>query len=353
MIRKTVVAALAAVLSLSASAAPSNLAALKAYAAKALTRCPDTKIELEPIEQPGPVGFQVYSLTQTSSDSSCGRQGFLLYSPTTSQVIIGSVFPLPFDNRGVEVRVAETTSRLLKQTLTTSVGPFPLPDGLRAVSMTKQTKWGPFSYHGFIDAAQRFLIVGTRGSLYIDPGTTLVESLGLENAVRRGNRKSKVQIIELSDFQCPSCAKAHKDVEPLITKNLSKINYARLDLPLFEHHEWALPAALGAKAIVRVAPAKYWSYVNFMFENQETIGKSASFDTVLQNFCEDHDIDWKRAEKIYRSTSERTALLEQVSRAFDIGVSSTPTYIINGQLLGFGPSGQTTVAAIKRAIGVK
>ncbi len=46
-------------------------------------------------------------------------------------------------------------------------------------------------------------------------------------------------------------------------------------------------------------------------------------------------------------------MLEQVSRAFDMGVNSTPTYIINGQIMGFGPSGSFTIAEIKHALGVK
>jgi protein-disulfide isomerase len=190
------------------------------------------------------------------------------------------------------------------------------------------------------------------------PEQNLQSSLGMNAAVRRGNQKAKVEIIEMSDFQCPTCGRAHKQIEPLISKYLSKINYARLDLPLFEHHQWSLPAALGARAIQKVAPTKYWSYVNFIFGNQETIEKTASenpqtFDKVLQNFCEDHDIDWKAVERIYRSPTERTALLEQVSRAFDNGIVSTPTYIINGQIMGFGPDGTFTIAAIKRAIGVQ
>ncbi len=332
---------------------PSNLAALRVYVTKALTKCPDGKINIEPVNHPGPAGFLAFAVSETSSDSACGKQTYLLYSPTTSQVLIGSVFALPLDGRSVEQRLAESTSALLKQNLTVSIAPFPLPDGLHAVSMTRQTQWGPFSYHGFIDAAAQFLIIGSRGSLYVDPGTTLVESLGLENGVRRGNRKSTLKIVELSDFQCPTCARAHKDVEPLIMKNLKKIDYTRLDLPLFDHHEWAIPAALGARAIQKVAPAKYWSYVSFVFENQEAIGKSGSFDKTLENFCEDHDLDWKRVEKIYRSPEERAALLEQVSRVYDTGVNSTPTYIVNGQILGFGPSGSFTIAAIKQALGMK
>ena len=61
----------------------------------------------------------------------------------------------------------------------------------------------------------------------------------------------------------------------------------------------------------------------------------------------------KRVEKIYRSPAERAAVLDQVSRAFDTGVNSTPTYIINGQMMGFGPKGSFTIAAIKQALGLK
>ena len=352
MIRKTLLSALLFA-SFPLFAAQPNVAALKAYATRALAQCAGQTITLEPINEPGPSGFFPFGLTQKSSDPDCGRSTILLYSPATSQVIIGAVFALPEDNRSVEARAAELATNMLKQNLNATIAPLPLPDALRAVALTKDTSFGPFSYHGFIDGSRRFLIVGSRGNLYIDPGTTLEESLGMENAVRRGNRKARVKIIEMSDFECPTCARAHKTIEPLIAKNLAKIDYARLDLPLFEHHEWALQAALGARAIQKVAPAKYWTYVNFVFENQETIGKSGSFDKTLQNFCEDHDIPWSRVEKIYRSQAERESLLNQVSRAFDNGVNSTPTYIVNGQILGFGPSGATTIAAIKQALGIK
>ena len=52
--------------------------------------------------------------------------------------------------------------------------------------MTKQTACGPFNYHGFVDASERFLIVGSRGNLLIDPAKTLPESLNA--AARRKAR---------------------------------------------------------------------------------------------------------------------------------------------------------------------
>ena len=193
---------------------------------------------------------------------------------------------------------------------------------------------------------------GRRRELRVDPAKTLVESIGLKNGVRRGNPKAKVQIIELSDFECPTCGRAHKVVEPLIESHLKNVDYYRIDLPLFEMHKWSLDAALGAHAIQQVSPKHYWEYVNYVFGNQEAI-EQMSFDTVLKNFCEDHDISWSAVEKVYRSPSERAALVDQVSRIIDIGINSTPTYIINGQILGYGPEGKFTIEAIKKAIGVK
>ena len=346
-------AALAVLLPTLASAAPADIATLKAYAARALSKCPDAKLTIEPIDREGPMGFLPYLVTLTSSDSTCGRQTHLLYSPTTQQVIMGTIIELPGDSRSVDVRVAEKAMELMKRPLTATVSKFPLPDRIKAVSIVKQTEYGPFAFHGYVDASERFLIIGgSRGSLLTPPSKTLRDALHVENGVRRGNPKAKSQIIELSDFECPTCRRAHLRIEPVVEKNLAKVDYIRLDLPLFEMHEWAFPAAMAGRAIQRVAPKEYWKYVNFVYEHQEEIGKR-KFDEFIREYCQDRDINWAAVEKIYRSPTEHAALLDQVSRAFDAGIVSTPTYIVNGQIMGFGPEGKYTEKMIKDALGVK
>ena len=328
------------------------MAALKDYAVHTLAKCPDQKVTIERVDKAGPIGFIPYMVTQTSSDSTCGRQTTLLYSPLTQQILIGTVIDLPPDSRNVDVRVAERSMEVLKTPLTASVSKFPLPDRLKAASIYKQTPYGPFAYHGFVDASERFLVVGTRGSLLMPPSKSLIDALNLQNGVRRGNPKAKAQIIELSDMECPTCRRAHLELEPIIEKHLAKVDYIRLDLPLFEHHEWALPAAMAGRAIEKVAPKEYWKFVDYVYKNQEEIGKR-KFDDVFREYCQDRDINWPAVEKIYRSPTERAALLEQVARAFDNGIVSTPTYIVNGQIMGFGPKGTFTIKAVKDALGVK
>jgi protein-disulfide isomerase len=341
------IAALAAVVSFS-SAEAADIAALRSYATKALPRCPSSNITVEPIPQSGPAGFQAFKVTQTSSDEHCGSQQLLLYSPTSQQTVFGRVVTLPADSRPVEKRVAEYASAALKVPTTVKFVPFGLPDGMRQVLMIRQTEHGSFSYRGYIDASNKYLLMGWRGSLQEDPGKTIKRMLGLDAAARRGNGAAKVEIIEISDFQCPSCARAHETLEPYFAKNLGKVSYSRLDLPLFEHHEWALPAALAARAINKVAPAKYWRYVDAVFANQESIGKRP-FETFLKEFLEDNDIPWSKIQPLYKSPTERAALLEQVSRLYAAGVSSTPTFIVNGQVLGFG-DGTHAFEAIKKTV---
>jgi hypothetical protein len=71
---------------------------------------------------------------------------------------------------------------------------------------------------------------------------------------------------------------------------------------------------------------------------------------VLKDWAEDNDVSFDALNKIYSNKTERIALLDQVSRAFAVGIASTPTYLVNGQIMGFGPDGQFTIDAIKNAV---
>lgn len=326
-------------------------AALKAYAGKVVPRCPDATVTFEPMNTRGPANFSPFMMTiRSATDQYCGSQKHVLHSPRSQQVLIGTVIALPNDKRPTNVRISEEATRLLGKPVTATIAPFPLGDGIKAVSISRQTPFGPFGYNGFVDASEQFVIIGFRGTLTTDPAKTLRETLGVATGARRGNAAANVEIIEVSDFQCPTCARAHEKIEPLIQKNLSRVNYVRIDLPLFEHHEWAVPAAMGARALQRVAPARYWQYVDYIFKNQEAIGKR-KIDDVVREWVEDNDVDWAAFQKIYTSKAERQALLDQVSRAFAVGVASTPTFLLNGQIMGFGPEGKFTVDAITKAIG--
>ena len=328
-----------------------DMAAVKAYVSKTMPRCPGSQVAFDPISGRGPSGFHVYRAVMTSSDEHCTASKLVLYSPTTKQTIVGSVIALPGGERPIHTRIAEHTGKLLNTTIKATIAPIALPDGLKQVSLNRDTEYGPFGYIAFLDKSERYLLIGLRGNLEEDPAVTLRKAIGADTAARRGNGAAKIEIIEVSDFQCPTCARAHEALEPLFAANLGKIRYSRIDLPLFEHHKWAMQAALGARAIQKVAPAKYWSYVDAVFKSQETLDH-ATFDKFIENWAADNDVSWAAVSKIYRSDSERKALLDNVSRLFGAGVNSTPTFIVNGQPIGFG-SGAYAIEFMKETLGAK
>lgn len=334
------------------SEAAVDMEALRKYALQVAVKCPDAQLSLRRLPgQGGPANLVAFEMTSKSADEGCTTRKFILYSPTTQQTLTGLVFQLPDDKRPVAQRATEKARELTRAESTVTISPFPLPDGVKAATLSRPTDAGPLNTPVFIDASERFMIIGTRGNLKTPFAKSLYEAMNFgAMAVRRGNPKAAVEIIELSDFQCPTCAMAHKKIEPIIAKNLSKVNYARVDFPLFQAHEWAIPASLGARAIQKVAPAKYWAYVDHVFENQEAISK-VPFDKFFQEYCEDHDIPWKSVAPIYRSPAERQQLLETVGRGFGNGVAATPTFIVNGRIIAFGPNGNTMVSEIKKALG--
>ena len=190
-------------------------AALRDYAAKVLPRCPGGVITVEPV-QGGPTNFNTFVVQIRSTDQYCGTQKYLMYSPKSQQILIGSVVPVERDGRPTAERLTAKTTELLGKKVKATVAPFPLPDGIKSVSITRDTPYGSFNYAAFVDQSEQFLIVGFRGALNTDPAKTLRETLGAASGAKRGS--GKVEILELSDFQCPTCANAHEKLEPLIQK---------------------------------------------------------------------------------------------------------------------------------------
>ena len=330
---------------------PVNDPALERYFRRSMPNCPGADVRLETWDKPGPSGFLAIRGTHTSNDERCGRQATLLVGSASDTRIVGDVFNIPDGKDPIEKRLTAFAANMLKKQVTASLGA-PNKEGLRVATITSTTPHGPFHYRGWVDKSGKFFIVGKMGTKNVDPGDTLLSSLGASKGAIRGNTMARIRIVELSDFQCPTCARAHELIEPLIKKNLNRISYTRLDLPLFEHHDWSLKAAAAGRAMQSVAPAKYWQFVDYIFGNQEAITKG-NVDQMIKNFVEDNDIAWAKFAAIHQSAETKKALLSQVSTAFDNSVYATPTFIVNGQPVFYGTNGDFLRMYLEQLLAAK
>jgi protein-disulfide isomerase len=337
--------------SASAFAAPFSETALRTYVERSLQACPGSKIQIEPVAKTGPANFKVWKVVQTSDAPGCGSQSLAIVSEKTGQVILGNMWILPEDGRPLPVVLSDFGSQLMQNQATAKVSPSPLTDGIFEVKLTRTTSDGPLSLTGWLDASKRFFIVGKRGPIGSDPRLRMKSTLA-KGAPVRGNAKGKVSVIEISDFQCPACRVAHQKLEPLFKRNLDRIEYIRVDFPIFEHNDWALEAAMGARAIQHVAPSAYWDFVDYIFDRQIMLTRS-NLPTTVRQFAEERDLDWSRIESFFRSTEERQKLVDQVALLFDLGMYGTPTFLIDGQVIDRSDGGAFFAEELRKRLGTR
>ncbi|HSP96812.1 MAG TPA: DsbA family protein [Candidatus Dormibacteraeota bacterium] len=163
-----------------------------------------------------------------------------------------------------------------------------------------------------------------------DPFKAIASKIKTEGAPVRGPKDAKVTIVEFSDFQCPYCARAHQTMSEQVMKEYDgKVKLVYKNFPL-GFHKWAEPAAIGGACAAQQDPAAFWTYYDFMFNNQQQVTpenvkekaqealKGTKVDMAKWNDCFDNK---KTLDKVKADQAEGGA----------VGVTGTPAFIINGR----------------------
>jgi protein-disulfide isomerase len=137
--------------------------------------------------------------------------------------------------------------------------------------------------------------------------------------------KAKVTLVEFSDFQCPFCKKATETVQALKKKYGSKLNvvFKQYPLPFHNHAAKAAEAALCAND-----QGKFWQLHDQMFIDQS---KLAVAD--IKTSAKKLGLNMAKFEKCLDSSAKSGEVKSNINEGQDVGVKSTPTFYINGQLL--------------------
>lgn len=146
---------------------------------------------------------------------------------------------------------------------------------------------------------------------------------------RLGSTSPRVTVVGFLDFQCPYCKSGFETLLSLARKYEGKdVRVVFKHLPL-ESHALALPAAIAGQAVVELAGSEaFFEFAEQTFEQQ------ADLDFIkLASFAEKAGVT--RSAYNEAVTDERT--LARVARdarlAQALGVSSTPSFFINGRMI--------------------
>lgn len=142
-----------------------------------------------------------------------------------------------------------------------------------------------------------------------------------------GKVGAPITIVEFSDFQCPFCGRAAETVTQLKKKYGNKISLTFRHFPLPMHKD-ARPASEASMCINEQSTDKFWKFHDLAFKNQDKLDKAN-----LEKFAKDVGADVKKYTACVEAKKYADFVQKDVEYGEKIGVKSTPTFFVNGQLV--------------------
>jgi protein-disulfide isomerase len=157
-----------------------------------------------------------------------------------------------------------------------------------------------------------------------------------------GDPNAPVVIEEFSDFQCPFCKRFHDETFFQIVEDYvrtGKVRFVYRHFPVVDRNDPAQEShAAATAAICAGRQNRFWDYQDVVFANQngENIGDYT--DRRLEAMAENLGLDMQAFNDCYGSQDARAAVAADALLASQSGLSSTPSFLINGKpLLGAQP----------------
>jgi protein-disulfide isomerase len=142
----------------------------------------------------------------------------------------------------------------------------------------------------------------------------------------RGPTDAPVTIIEFSDYQCPYCQLWEQQVYPrLMAEYSGQIRFIYRDLPI-QGHPQALPAAVAANCAGE--QNAYWPFHDALFSGQYELGRS----TFVQ-YAADLGLNAAAFAACLDNKRNQDEPQKDFQDAVRLGINSTPTFVINGQVV--------------------
>ncbi len=195
-------------------------------------------------------------------------------------------------------------------------------------------------FHDNLGPMKRFLVLGIT---FLVAACNSASGISAESSrTPAGNPNATVIIEEFADLQCPACAVAHPTVvKPLLEKYGSQIRYEFKHFPLRSIHRYALDASEASECAAD--QGKFWEYADLVYSNQDDLNFEA-----LPAWAAELQLDTKLFDRCWKSHVKRDAVLADYSEGRDRGISSTPTFLVQGKQVEAGFD--TLSAAIEEAL---
>jgi protein-disulfide isomerase len=189
----------------------------------------------------------------------------------------------------------------------------------------------------FVSKDGRYLVEGNIFTLGADPRKEVVRSISLQEQATQGPAGAPVTIVEYSDLQCPVCAHFHEFLEKeVIPKYGEKVRLVFKEFPLTSIHDWALSGAIAAECTYQIDPSKFVPFRSLVFQNQSSLNAGNSRDMLL-HLAAEAGVDNMKLASCIDSQASLPRVEASLSEGQGLGIASTPTCFVNGQVVVGAP----------------
>ncbi len=160
----------------------------------------------------------------------------------------------------------------------------------------------------------------------------LVAFLSKETKHFLGDENAPVRMFEFSDFQWPFCGRFAADAWRQIYENYVKTGKVYFG---YVHFAFLGPESGWAAEASECAAdqGKFWEYHDAIFNNQSGENRGAFSKDNLKKFAGSIGLDQKNFDECLDSGKYTEFIQQQTSVSRQVGISSTPSFVINGQVV--------------------
>jgi len=151
----------------------------------------------------------------------------------------------------------------------------------------------------------------------------------------KGPADAALTIVEFSDFECPACGMAFRDLHDFVNQHPDLVRLVFHHFPLdsdcnphvsMRMHRSACMAAIAAECAARAG--KFWEYHDLLFKAQDRLGRDDLIaKAVGLGIAQDTFV------ACLGDPAVRTRIVNDTDAGAKLGTKSTPTLIVNGRIV--------------------
>lgn len=147
----------------------------------------------------------------------------------------------------------------------------------------------------------------------------------------KGNPAGKLHVIEYIDFQCPACAQGAQVLKGYVKQFPQDIYLEMRYFPLTNIHTHALLSARYAECAAQ--QGQFWPFQDLLVEQQNRWKALNDAQPAFVEFAQTASLDMTKLETCLKDPKIEEFIFDDKIKGQALGVQSTPTYFINGEMV--------------------